>query len=56
MRASNKAGLDVPWVWTRHQLARLWGCFPWEVDEAPYDEVLRALEIANLEGENAQKG
>jgi hypothetical protein len=47
-RASNTAGMDVPWVWTRHLLAKLWGCFPWEVDEAPFDEVLAAIELENV--------
>jgi hypothetical protein len=39
----------VPWVYTRRVVARNWGCLPWEVDAAPIDEVLREIELHNLE-------
>jgi len=41
--------LDVPWRYTRHNLAQRWGIRPWEVDEAPWDEVVLAIEIFNLD-------
>jgi len=49
LSARNRAGLDVPWRYTRHNLAQRWGIRPWEVDEAPWDEVVLAIEIFNLD-------
>lgn len=51
LRNSNKAGLEVPWVWVRDQLAQAWQCFPWEVDEAPAREVALKLRLLNIEAE-----
>lgn len=55
LRASNKAGLTVPWAYVRRAVAKSWNMPPWAVDEAPYDEVLLELEILNLEGEAEKK-
>ena len=41
--------MDVPWAYTRRNLARAWGVPPWAVDEAPMDEVMLELRIAELE-------
>jgi hypothetical protein len=49
--AKNKAGLGVPWAYVRRQIARAWGCRPWEVDEAPLDEVLLELKILEIEAQ-----
>ena len=51
LKASNKAGMDVPWAYVRRAVARSWGVPPWEVDDAPYDEVLLEIKILNLEAE-----
>ncbi|WP_395707006.1 hypothetical protein [Casimicrobium huifangae] len=55
MRASNPAGIDVPWVLVRRRLADKWHVPPWVVDEAPTDEVLTELEIMNIEAQSAKK-
>jgi hypothetical protein len=47
--ARNKAGLLAPWAYIRRVLARTWGCFPWEVDDAPLDEVLLELKLMGME-------
>ena len=47
--ATNKAGLRAPWAYVRRSLAARWSCFPWEVDEAPLDEVLLELKILGME-------
>jgi len=49
--ATHKAALPVPWAYVRDQLARLWGCRPWEVDDAPIDEIALALHFRRLEAE-----
>lgn len=41
----------MPWVWTRRALANRWRITPWEVDEAPIDEILTELRLSNLEAE-----
>jgi hypothetical protein len=53
--ASNKAGLNVPWVWTRRVIARNWRCKPWEVDFAPADEVQLEIRLHNLESEYVRR-
>lgn len=55
MAASNKAGLSVPWAWTRRALARLWNVPPWLVDEAPADEVQLEIRLSNIEADAQQK-
>lgn len=47
--ASNRAGLLAPWPYVRRTLAERWHCRPWEVDEAPLDEVLLELKIMGIE-------
>lgn len=41
----------MPWVYIRRAVAKSWGLPPWEVDEAPYDEVMTELRIMKLENE-----
>lgn len=55
MRASNPAGIDVPWVLVRRKLADKWHVPPWVVDEAPADEVLTELEIMKIEEQSVKK-
>mgnify|MGYP006906737819 FL=1 len=45
----------MPWAYVRRAVAKSWNMPPWAVDEAPYDEVLLALEILDLEGEEETK-
>lgn len=49
LRASNKAGLDVPWVYVRRLIARAWHVPPWMVDEAPTDEIFLELKLLEIE-------
>jgi hypothetical protein len=51
LRAKDKGGLTVPWVYARRQIARAWGCPPWAVDEAPIDEVQLELALARIEAQ-----
>lgn len=53
LKAKNKSGLDVPWVYLRRAVASAWCVPPWVVDEAPIDEVLMELKIMSIEGEAA---
>jgi hypothetical protein len=53
--AKNKAGLLAPWAYVRRALAERWHCFPWDVDDAPLDEVLLELKILGIEAK-AQQG
>jgi hypothetical protein len=39
----------------RARVAAAWGCFPWDVDEAPWDEVQTAAELLALTGELASQ-
>ena len=43
--------MAVPWVYVRARIAQTWGVPPWEVDEAPHDEVAVAAELLALTGE-----
>lgn len=45
----------MPWVYVRRQMARSWGVPPWVVDEAPMDEILLELKIAELEAAAEKK-
>lgn len=45
------ASRPVPWVYARAQLAARWGVPPWEVDEAPRDEVAVALDLIDAEAQ-----
>jgi len=45
----------VPWAYVRRAIAQSWYCKPWEIDDAPTDEVLLELRIMELEGEAAKK-
>ncbi|NJN53280.1 MAG: hypothetical protein HC804_00105 [Anaerolineae bacterium] len=56
LKASNKKGLTVPWVYIRRRVAEQWHCKPWEVDDAPMDEVMTELRILELEAEAAKRG
>ena len=47
--AKNRAGLLAPWAYVRRTLAERWHCRPWEVDDAPLDEVLLELKILGIE-------
>lgn len=38
----------MPWVFIRRTLAARWHIPPWEVDDAPWDEINRELEIAEI--------
>lgn len=49
------AGMRVPWVYVRREIARSWGVPPWVVDEAPHDEVEMELRILKIERE-AKRG
>lgn len=51
LRASDKRGLPVPWAYIRRALAERWHCRPWDVDEAPWDEIELELQILELEAE-----
>lgn len=55
LRARNPAGLPVPWVAIRRQLAARWGIPPWAVDEAPWDEVLIELRLSAIEARVARE-
>jgi hypothetical protein len=55
LRAENKAGLPVPWSWTRRVVARAWGVPPWMVDEAPMSEVQLEILLHNLEAEHGRR-
>lgn len=46
---------DPPWVYTRRVLARIWHVPPWVVDEAPLEEVLLELRLAEIESKAKQK-
>lgn len=41
----------MPWVWVRRILAERWNVPPWQVDEAPHDEVRLELALMALEAE-----
>jgi hypothetical protein len=41
----------VPWAWTRRAIAERWQCKPWEVDEAPVDEVNLELQLMQIEAD-----
>jgi hypothetical protein len=43
----------VPWVWIRKRIAEAWHCKPWEVDDAPMDEILLQCKLMNCESEAA---
>lgn len=43
--------MTVPWVYVRRVLAERWGVPPWQVDEAPHDEVRLELALMSLEAE-----
>ena len=45
----------MPWVWVRRRLAERWGVPPWEVDEAPYEEIALELKLGAIEHEMARK-
>lgn len=47
--AKDRAGLLAPWPYVRRVLAERWHCRPWEVDDAPLDEVLLELKILGME-------
>lgn len=49
LEATDKRGFNVPYVVARRNLARAWNCFPWQVDEAPHDEVLLEFKLAEIE-------
>jgi hypothetical protein len=53
LRASQRVGLPVPWLFVRKQLAAEWHVAPWQVDEAPASEVALALKLMAIEGEAA---
>jgi hypothetical protein len=54
LRASNPSGFSVPFAYVRDQLARRYGCAPFDIDQWPAREVALALEIARLEGGAAE--
>lgn len=41
--------MSLPWVVIRRSLAAKWGIPPWEVDEAPADEIATELHISAIE-------
>ncbi len=51
LRASNKAGVHVPWVYVRRKIAERWHVPPWVVDDSPWDEVDLEMRLANIEAE-----
>lgn len=52
LRAPEKRDRAMPWLLLRRELARQWGCFPWEVDDLPADEVRREMEVDALIAEH----
>lgn len=55
LKATNKAGLSVPWAYTRKILAERWHIPPWEVDEAGGDEIALEIQLSNIEAECQSK-
>lgn len=51
LKAENAAGMTIPWVWTRRQLAQRWGVPPWVVDRVPHQEVYLELRLMSIEHE-----
>lgn len=47
--------MDVPWVLVRRNIAAKWHVPPWVVDDAPIDEVMTELRIADIEAECLKK-
>jgi hypothetical protein len=42
-------------VYVRKMLSERWNCFPWDVDDAPADEVALELRLAAIELECERK-
>jgi len=55
LRASNTDGMDAPWLLTRRAIAERWHVPPWIVDDAPIDEVLTEIRLADIVAECAKK-
>jgi hypothetical protein len=51
-RAKNKAGLTVPWLYTRSLLARWWGILPMQVDAMPDWEIALQIKLWEIEDES----
>lgn len=49
--ADRKQGLPLPWFVVRRFIATRWGCKPYEVDNAPVQEVEGELLMMKIEGE-----
>lgn len=41
----------MPWVYIRRDIAERWHCKPYEIDDAPADEVMLELSIMAIEAE-----
>lgn len=39
----------MPWAYVRSRIARMWGLPPWEVDQAPADEVATELHLWSIQ-------
>lgn len=39
----------MPWAWTKRRIARRWHCKPFEVNDAPSDEITEEIRIMNAE-------
>lgn len=55
LRASNTDGMDAPWLLTRRAIAERWHVPPWIVDDAPIDEVLTEIRLADIVAECAKR-
>lgn len=51
LRAKDKRGLKVPWVYARRVIASNWHIPPYLVDYAPIDEIELELQIQAIESE-----
>lgn len=54
--AAQGASAPVPFLYLMDLLARRYGCTPWELRDAPYEDVMRAIHIMNVEGQAKARG
>jgi hypothetical protein len=55
MKAHNKRGLDLPWIYQSHLIAQRLGFKTWdEVEEMPHLELMLRLDLMRVDDEVAE--
>jgi len=54
--AAQGATALMPFLYLLDVLARRYGLAPWELRDAPYEDVMRAIHIMNVEGQAKVRG